>query len=166
LEAGSEVDVSLRKLNEKVLRAFGLRDGVSHTEFIRAHADGALYFLETSARVGGANIADLIEAACGLNLWAEWAKVEVAAARGGSYQVVEQPRQQAGLLVSLARQEWPDTRDFNEPELVWRMNKKHHVGFIVKSPQRQRVAELLQLYTERVRRDHHASAPPRSKPGE
>jgi hypothetical protein len=166
LEAGSEIDAGLRHLNETVLRAFGLHDGVSHTEFIRAHSDGALYFLETSARVGGANIADLIEAASGLNMWAEWAKVEVAAARGGRYQVVEQPRQQAGLLVSLSRQEWPDTSSFTEPELVWRMSKKHHVGFIVKSPQRQRVTELLQLYTERVRRDYHASAPPRDKPGE
>lgn len=166
LEAGSEVDVSLREMNQTVLRAFGLRDGVSHTEFIRAHADGAVYFLETSARVGGASIADLLEAASGLNMWAEWAKVETAAARGVKYQVMEQPRQQAGLLVSLAREEWPETGDFNEPELVWRMNKKHHVGFIVKSPQRKRVSELLKLYTERVRRDHHASAPPRDKPGE
>jgi hypothetical protein len=163
---GSEVDVNLRNLNETVLRAFGLRDGVSHTEFIRAHADGALSFLETSARVGGANIADLIEAASGLNMWAEWARVEVATTRGSSYQVVEQNRLQAGLLVSLARHEWPDTASFNDAELVWRMNKKHHVGFIVKSPQRQRVTELLHLYTERVRRDYHASAPPREKPGE
>jgi biotin carboxylase len=166
LEAGSEIDLRLRQLNETVLRAFGLRDGVSHTEFIRAHSDGALYFLETSARVGGANIADLIEAASGVNMWAEWAKVEVAAARAVPYRVAQQPRQQAGLLVSLAHQEWPDTSSFNEPELVWRMNKKHHVGFIVKSPQRQRVAELLKLYTDRVRKDYHASAPPRKKPGE
>jgi hypothetical protein len=166
LETGSELDVSLRQANEAVLRAFGLRSGVSHTEFIRAHADGAIYFLETSARVGGANIADLIEVASGVNLWAEWAKVEVAAARGASYRVAESARQQAGLLVSLARQEWPDTSDFDEPELVWRMKKRHHVGFIVKSPQRQRIGELLKLYTERVRTDHHASAPPRERPGE
>jgi hypothetical protein len=166
LEAGSEVDVSLQAMNKAVLSAFGLRNGVSHTEFIKAKADGAVYFLETSARVGGANIADLIEAASGLNMWAEWAKVEAAAARGERYEVREGAREQAGLLVSLARQEWPETPDFNEPELVWRLKKKHHVGFIVKSPRRERVAELLQLYTERVRRDHHASAPPREKPGE
>ena len=166
LEAGNEVDVSLQAMNKAVLSAFGLRNGVSHTEFIKAKADGAVYFLETSARVGGANIADLIEAASGLNMWAEWAKVEAAAARGARYEVSKQAREQAGLLVSLARQEWPETPDFNEPELVWRMKKKHHVGFIVKSPRRERVAELLQLYTERVRRDHHASAPAREKPGE
>jgi hypothetical protein len=166
LEAGSPVDVTLLEMNKAVLSSFGLRDGVSHTEFIKAHADGAVYFLETSARVGGANIADLIEVASGVNLWAEWAKVETAAARGGVYQVTEDARQQAGLLVSLARHEWPDTTSFNEPELVWQLKKRHHVGFIVKSPQRERVAELLKSYTERVRRDHHASAPPRDKPGE
>ena len=166
LEAGSPLDVSLRQMNAAVLRAFGLRDGVSHTEFIEAHDDGALYFLETSARVGGANIADLIEAASGLNMWAEWAKVETAAATGESYQVVRNPRVQAGLLVSLARQEWPDTSSFNEPELVWRMQKKHHVGFIVKSASRERVRGLLNLYLERVRSEYHASAPPRDKPGE
>jgi hypothetical protein len=166
LEAGSDVEQSLLAKNKAVLSAFGLRDGVSHTEFIKARADGAVYFLETSARVGGANIADLIEAASGLNMWTEWAKVEAAAARGEAYEIVQGERQQAGLLVSLARQEWPDTADFNEPELVWRMKKKHHVGFIVKSPRRERVSELLKLYTERVRRDHHASAPPREKPGE
>ncbi len=92
LEAGSEVDMSLQQMNKAVLSAFGLRNGVSHTEFIRAKADGAVYFLETSARVGGANIADLIEAASGLNMWAEWAKVEVAAACGLDYKVEEQGR--------------------------------------------------------------------------
>jgi len=166
LQAGDAVDVSLREMNQAVLRAFGLRDGVSHTEFIKARADGSVYFLETSARVGGANIADLIEAASGLNMWAEWAKVEVAAACGGTYEATERERAQGGLLVSLARQEWPDTSGFNDAELVWRMKKKHHVGFIVKSPQRERVSELLKMYTERVRRDFHASAPPRDKPGE
>jgi len=61
--------------------AFGLHAGVSHTEDIRA-VDGRWYFLETSARVGGAHIADLIEAATGANFWAELAKIEAASARG------------------------------------------------------------------------------------
>ncbi len=166
LTMGGDVERGLREMNKAVLSAFGLRNGVSHTEFIRAKTDGAIYFLETSARVGGANIADLIEAATGVNLWTEWARVEAASARNTDYQVLEAPRQQAGLLVSLARQEWPNTDSFNEPELVWQMKKKHHVGFIVKSSTRERVSELLSLYTERVRRDFHASAPPRDRPGE
>jgi biotin carboxylase len=161
LERASEENRVLRGLNERVLKAFGLTDGVSHTEFIRAHEDGAFYFLETSARVGGAHISDLIEAATGINMWAEWARVELAAASGTAYFPPEPRGEYAGLLVSLARQEWPDTSSFQEPELVWRMHKKHHVGFIVKSPDYQRVAGLLNQYAERVQRDFHAYAPAR-----
>ena len=62
--------------------------GVSHTEFIKGE-DGRFYFLETAARVGGANIEQLVESASGINLWAEWAKLEIAYARGGSYIVPE-----------------------------------------------------------------------------
>ncbi len=69
--------------NRRVMLALGMVRGVSHTEFIKARSDGRIYFLETSARVGGAHIAELVEAATGLNLWAEWAKVEVAGAAGG-----------------------------------------------------------------------------------
>jgi biotin carboxylase len=163
LERGSEADRALRAMNERVLKAFQLRDGVSHTEFIRAREGGAFYFLETSARVGGAHISDLIEAATGINLWEEWAKIEVAAACGTDYALPRESGNYGGLLVSLARQEWPDTSDFQEPELVWRMNRRHHVGFIVKSPYRERVEDLLALYTERVRAHFHAWAPPRER---
>lgn len=161
VERGSEENRELRGLNEKVLKCFELTDGVSHTEFIRAHEDGSFYFLETSARVGGAHISDLLEAATGINMWAEWARVELAAASGTQYFPPEPSNDYGGLLVSLARQEWPDTSGFQDPELVWRMHKKHHVGFIVKSPDYHRVAELLRSYANRVHRDFHASAPPR-----
>ncbi len=163
LERGSEPDRELKDMNKRVLKAFQLMDGVSHTEFIRARETGEYYFLETAARVGGAHISDLIEAATGINLWAEWAKVELAAALGTEYAPPIDRGDYAGLLVSLARQEWPDTSAFQDPELVWRMDRRHHVGFIVKSPYRDRVENLLGLYTERVRVDFHASAPPRDK---
>jgi biotin carboxylase len=159
VERGSDIDAALKCLNEKVLKAFGLTNGVSHTEFLRASEDNNIYFLETSARVGGAHISDLIQAATGIDMWAEWAKVELAAACGTSYTPPQAGNDYAGLLVSLARQEWPDTSGFQEAELVWRMNKRHHVGFIVKSPRHERVRELLNIYSERVRNDYHASAP-------
>ncbi len=159
IERGSQDDQALRELNRRVLDSFNLGDGVSHTEFIRAHKDGRFYFLETSARVGGAHISDLIEAATGINMWAEWAKLEVAAALGRPYSPPEPHGDYAGLLVSLARQEWPDTSSFHEPELVWRMHKRHHIGVIVKSPEYHRITHLLDIYTERVRNEYHASAP-------
>ena len=163
VERGSEIENALKRLNQTVLKAFGLRDGVSHTEFLRAHEDKNIYFLETSARVGGAHISDLIQAATGIDMWAEWAKVELAAACGTSYAPPQPSNDYAGLLVSLARQEWPDTSGFEEPGIVWRMSKRHHVGFIVKSEKYERVGELLKMYSERVRNDYHASAPAREK---
>src|SRR5262249_17905906 len=60
--------------NARVLKARRLVRGVSNTEFIHSRADGKVYFLETSPRVGGAHLADMLEAAPGLNYWAEWAK--------------------------------------------------------------------------------------------
>jgi biotin carboxylase len=162
LERGSAHAEALLAQNERVLPAMGLLRGVSHTEFIQGE-DGALYFLETSARVGGAHIAELVEAATGLNLWGEWAKVEMA---GGKlpYAPPAPANDYAALLVSLARQEHPDTSAYNDPEIVWRMQRPHHVGMIVKSARRERVAELLDQYVERVRKDFATVAPPRDKP--
>lgn len=159
LERGSHLEQDLLAFNKRVLETMGLVNGVSHTEFIHAHHNGELYFLETSARVGGAHISDLIEHATGINMWAEWAKIEVASARGGDYHIAPPRQDYAGLLVSLARQEWPDTSSFTDPELVWRMDKRHHIGFIVKSHDRRRVDELLFQYAERIRADYHASEP-------
>jgi biotin carboxylase len=144
--------------------AFGMVRGVSHTEFIKARDGGEIYFLETSARAGGAHIMELVEAATGLNLWAEWAKLEIA---GGKrpYSPPQPAQDSAGLLVSLARQERPDTSWYADPEIVWRMDKAHHVGLIVKSPNHQRVRELLESYAERVMRDFEAYMAPKDRPG-
>jgi biotin carboxylase len=164
LERDSPVARELLAENERVLAGLGLVRGISHTEYIRGHEDGRIYFLETSARVGGAHIAELVEAATGVNLWAEWAKVEIAGGKA-TYQVPRVASDSAGLLVSLARHRHPDTSAYNDPEIVWRMDHEYHVGLIVKSPSYERVKELLHRYAERVQRDFHASAPPRDRPG-
>jgi biotin carboxylase len=164
MERESENAQRLLAENRRVMAALGMLRGVSHTEYIIGRDDGKIYFLETSARVGGAHIAELVEAATGINLWAEWAKVEMA----GGKQPYDPPaprKDYAGLLVSLTRQEHPDTSAFNDPEVVWRMDKSHHVGLIVQSPEPGRVRELLSDYAGRVALDFHASAPPQDKPG-
>lgn len=154
----SEDERALLKLNREVLNAKGLIRGVSHTEFIKGRADGRFYFLETSARVGGANIVELIEAAAGMNLWAEWAKIEIA--RGEkAYQLPPIRNDYAGLIVSLARQEYPDTSAYRDEEIVWRMNKRYHAGLIVRSPDAARVAHLLEEYTKRFFQDFFARQP-------
>ncbi len=164
LPLGSKEAQPLIEMNQKTMKAFGLLRGVSHSEFIRGRDDGKLYFLETSARVGGAHIVDLIKAATGINMWEEWAKVEIA---GGKtpYKPPTPHKDAAGLLVSLAKQERPDTSAYNDPEIVWRMNeKKHHVGLIVKSPDPARVQALLNNYVERMRVDFLAWQPPLDRP--
>ena len=130
----------------------------SHTEYIKT-ADGRFVFLETASRVGGAHLAEMVEAATGISLWAEWARLENAEARGIPYQIPERRHDQAGILVSLSRFEWPDMSSFNDPEVVWRINKAHHVGMIVQSDSSERIMELLDNYAERVAKDFHASAP-------
>jgi len=163
LPLGSDEAKPVVELNEKTMRAFGMLRGVAHSEFIRGR-DGTLYFLETSARVGGAHIVDLVEAATGINLWAEWAKLEIAGGKA-PYQPPKPRKDSAGLLVSLAKQERPDTSGYNDPEIVWRMTeKKHHVGLIVKSADPKRVQELLDNYTQRMRQDFLAWQPPLDRP--
>jgi biotin carboxylase len=162
LDRASAEAKELVELNARVLNALGLVRGVSHTEYIRAR-DGRFNFLETSARVGGAHIAELVEAAAGFNLWAEWAKIEIAG--GSNTYLPPAPREDyGGLIVSLARQEWPDLSAYADPEVVWRLKKKHHAGVIVTSPHSSRVDELLTNYSARFRDDFVASLPAASTP--
>lgn len=158
LERDSEDAIGLRDLNVKLLQALGMVRGITHAEFIKGQADGKLYFLEVAARVGGANIADLVEAATGVNPWVEWVRLEAANVQGVPYQLPKVREDYAGILISLAHQEYPDTSTYNDPEVVWRMNKKFHVGMIVASPDAGRVVELLNSYSQRVTQDFSAVA--------
>lgn len=159
LERDSADERTLQELNRRVLRAFGMERGATHMEFIKGREDGQFYFLETAARVGGANIVDLIEAATNINLWREWAKIELATPEH-PYQLPETRQDYAGVIVTLARQEYPDTSAYQESEIVWRMNKRHHVGFVVASPDYARVQFLLDEYLRRFAEDFSATLPP------
>lgn len=159
LELGGEEDEEIKRMHEQVMKGFGMQFSASHTEFIRADEDGQFYFLETSSRVGGAHIAEMVEMSSDINLWAEWAKVEDAMAKGTTYELPAVRNEHAGILVSLSRFQHPDMSVFNEPEVVWKINKEYHVGMIVRSESRARVIELLDQYIPVVYRDFHASAP-------
>lgn len=152
----SEDKKTLFDLNRRLVEAFGLKDGATHAEFIRSDTDGRFYFLEIAARVGGAYIAEVLEAATGVNLWREWAKIELA----DDEQVDPLRREYAGIVLSLARQEFPDTTAYNDPEIVYRVKKRHHAGLIVKSPDLDRVTLLLDHYAERFGEDFLAIVPP------
>jgi biotin carboxylase len=157
LDAACNEARALSDLNRRLLEALGLVRGVSHTEFIRGAGD-AWHFLETSARVGGAYIADVVEAATGVNLWREWARLEIAGERG-DYRLPASRQQYAGIVLTLARQPEPDTSAYGEPEIVRRIVKRHHAGLIVASPDPSRVEALLNDYARRFMQDFFATAP-------
>src|SRR6202167_4374650 len=160
---GSEEDSRLRQINRELLAALGLVRGVAHAEFIQAHADGHLYFLECAARVGGAYINEMVEAATGINLWREWARIEIAGGNG-AYQLPAMREEYAGVILSLARQEEPDTSAYDDPEVCFRIKRHHHAGLILRSSDPGRVEGLLESYSERFVRDFTAVEPPREKP--
>jgi biotin carboxylase len=159
----SEEDARLRVINRELIAALGLVRGVAHAEFIQAYDDGHFYFLECAARVGGAYINEMVEAATGVNLWREWARIEIANG-DGSYRLPAVREDYAGVVLSLARQEDPDTSAYNDPEIFLRIKRHHHAGLVLRSSNPQRVPALLENYSQRFAQDFLAVEPPREKP--
>jgi biotin carboxylase len=181
---GSADEKRLFEINRKLIKGLGLERGAAHAEFIKSDAAGRFYFLEVAARVGGAYIAEVLEAASGLNLWREWAKIEVgdAVAQGRrqeqSARAEQKPerkgglstnklkpsrKEYAGIVLSLAKQEHPETSAYDDPEIVYRAKKRHHAGLIVRSKKLERVEELLQDYSTRFAADFVAVVAPLEK---
>jgi biotin carboxylase len=160
---GGGADSALRAINRDLIAALGLVRGVAHAEFIHAHADGEFYFLECAARVGGAYINEMVEAATGINLWREWARIEIAGG-DGSYKLPAVREDYAGVILSLARQADPDTSSYNDPEVYLRIKKHHHAGLVLRSSDPQRIPTLLETYARRFAEEFLAVEPPRDKP--
>ena len=150
----------LLEINRRLIKAMRMQTGATHAEFIKSETDDGFYFLEIAARVGGAYIADVLEAASGINLWREWARLEVADSRPK----LKPRKEHAGIILSLARQEYPDTMAYDDPEIVYRVKKKHHAGLIVRSKSHERVSELLNDYGHRFENDFIAVLPPLERP--
>jgi hypothetical protein len=159
---GSLDETELLEMNERTLKCMNLVRGVSHIEFIKGRSDGRFYMLECAARVGGAHIADMVEAATGINLWAEWAKIEVAGGKA-PYKLPPTRNEYGGLLLTLAKDERPDTKMFDAPEVVYRSPEKSHIGLVLRSPDHARIEKLLAEYIDRVK-PMVASMPALEKP--
>ena len=164
LDRKSDDALGLIGMNTHVIESLGLVYGVTHTEFIKSHANGRFYFLETAARVGGAHIADVVEHASGINPWIEWARMEVSALLHMEYALPPLKQRYAGSIISLARQEQPDTTSYNDPEVVRRLSKHHHAGLIVCADAAERVEVLVTEYSARFLEDFCATAPAPDKP--
>ncbi len=161
---GSDEERELLRFNQALLSALGFKRGATHAEFIRSQTDGQFYFLEVAARVGGAHIADVLEAASGANLWREWANVELARDEF-PYALPPLRQEHAGIALALARHEWPDTSSYADPEVVYRVRKRYHIGLVVRSASHARVEELLRQYVDRIRAESLAVLPPRERAG-
>ena len=155
---------TLTEVNARLAPAFGLVNGVTHAEYIKAHADGRFYFLEIAARVGGAFISDLVEQATGINLWREWARLEAAEMQGKAYTPPPTRAEYAGSVLCLAKSADPDTSGFDAPEIVVRMKKHHHAGLIVRSQDPARVKALTEEYGRAFAEKFLARMPPPPKP--
>jgi hypothetical protein len=161
---GSADEKALLALNEKVLARFGLERGPTHVEYIKG-GDGTFYFLEAGARVGGAHVADVVEASSGINLWREWANLEIDQGKV-PYALPHRRQEYAGLLQTLARQEHPDLSAYDDPEICLKTDDPYHAGLVVRAKSHERVQALLEDYTRRFAADFHAALPPRDLPPE
>jgi biotin carboxylase len=164
LDERSDDAIKLEVIHSQVLQSLGLVSGVTHTEFIRAEADGQFYFLETAARVGGAHIAEVVEFASGINPWVEWARIEVAALFESAYTLPATKKRYAGSVICLARQEQPDLHTFDAPEIVQRLNRHHHAGLIVCADSPERVQSLVDEYSGRFLEEFCAIQPAPDRP--
>ena len=149
----SKEDKEIKKVNEHVLKAFGMLHGANHTEFIKCNDDGKIYFLETASRVGGAHLAEMVAAASDINLWSEWAKMEDCLVKAKEYKLPTIKKEFAGIVLTLSKFEHPDLSKFCDDEVCFRVPLDYHAGLIVKSNNQERVRELLDSYAERLTRD-------------
>lgn len=164
LDRGSDTAQSLLKIHAETVKALGMTSGPTHSEFIRAHADGEFYFLESAARVGGAYIAEVAEAASGMNPWVEWARMLHAAMLGERYALPAHYEEYGGSVICLAKQEWPDLAPYDAPEIVHKLHKHHHAGVILRSPEAARLEALLEETTKRFYYDFYARMDAPDKP--
>jgi len=155
---GSEERKELETLNRALLMAFKYDRGVTHAEFLQSEATGEFFLLEVACRVGGAYIANVLEHACGFNLWREWAKLEVAT-KEKPYKLPKLRKDFAGITLALANVDEPDTSHYTDEEIVYKVNKPKHVGLIFKSDNQKRIDELISVYTDRITEDFLAVAP-------
>ena len=158
IKYGSSDDKAIKKANLEIMKAFGMKSGATHTEFIKCHEDGEIYFLETSSRVGGAHLAEMVEAATDINLWAEWAKIEDSLAKGYKYELPKVAKNYAGIVLTLSKYEHPDLSSFDDPEVYFRVPLEYHAGLIVRSKNQQKIMDLLDNYAERFANEFSTSA--------
>ena len=96
-------------------------------------------------------------------MWREWARLEIADGKGPA-KIKPLRKDYAGIILSLAKQETPDTSNYADEEIIYRVKKRHHAGLIIRAPRLDRINELLANYGQRFIEDFVAVAPPPERP--
>ena len=104
-------------------------------------------------------VVDLIKNT-GINLWKEWAKLETAILKGEKYEVQETKKFYGGLLVSLAKEEVPDTRPLVCDEVDRFLSKKYHIGIVYKADKPETVISRLNEAADYITREVMQILPP------
>jgi hypothetical protein len=149
----SEDDKAIKEINEQVIKGFGLKHGAAHSEYIKCKDDGKIYFLETSSRVGGAHLAEMVAGASNINLWKEWAAIEDALVKETKYNLPKVKKGYAGIVLTLSKFQHPDLSSFSDMEICFRIPLDYHAGLVVKSDSNERILELLDDYSNRLTAD-------------
>ncbi len=157
IKRGNADEKALQKINKDITAAFGMVHGTMHNEYIKSKEDGKFYFLEASARIGGARIPDVVFRSTGLCLWHEWAKIELLPK--GEYKLPSYKKMYGGGIFTLARQDEPDMSVYSDPEVAWVQKKKNYAGLILRSENAERIEELLMNYYPRFAEDFMAHVP-------
>ena len=149
LDQQSDEARELAALTEQVMKAFGMRFSASHTEFIR-DASGRFLLLETSSRVGGAYISNMVEHATGVDLWAEWAKLEAAELNGLGYKAPGDKGGYGAVTMRTVPVEHPDLSHYHSDVVKYTVKKRYHAGMVYGHADRERVVAEQEAVAKRL----------------
>lgn len=159
----SKMARQLLKMNEQVIKAMGILNGVNHVEFLAR--GNSLYFLEIAARVPGSNLDQLTTASTGIDLFRESAKLQYSQVTGQPYRLEKFKYQEAGIVQCLAQQENPDLGSVGHlSELTWTLTKDYHVGVAYSAAKIDRVNSITQQVFSHFADQHLAVLPASDSP--
>ncbi len=108
--------------------------------------------------MGGAHIADLVEQETGVDLWAEWAKLEIPHGKWG-YTPPKRENHHAGLIISLSKDKTPDMSAYDDADIVWKLTMDHHAGLVVRCADEATLDRRMDELEKRIANDFMAVLP-------
>ncbi len=147
LDQSSPEAKTLLQLNQILLKAFGRDYGPTHSEFILG-ADGQFYFLETSARVAGGNIEQVLRYATGIKIWQEAAKMELADWRQKDYQLPKLENNAAALIACPLDKSNAGQVEFSAPEVKFQLQQDRYITLVLQAKNQALLQGLIEHYSE------------------